>query len=201
MGVWKNLYIPLLWGREGQTHSYVIFSKPIFYIRNRPVMWFDRIILHLRLEGKKVLGWAVFYLFYLFWFTSKWEFSVTDPFLTTFYYVEKRNGILRKNRGEEFEKSYISLHGGREEVKNCQNHPYVINEWHLSCDHLFLPNWWWVLLLYPHWNLACYVFLFHTLEKSACVCICHLFLHFRCLGPSLLQIEARVHLFSRPHWK
>ena len=28
---------------------------------------------------------------------------VTDPFLTTFNYVEKRNGILRKNREEGFE--------------------------------------------------------------------------------------------------
>jgi hypothetical protein len=34
--------------------------------------------------------------------------------------------------GEEgFEKSYVPLHGGRG-VKNCQNHPYVINEWSLS---------------------------------------------------------------------
>ena len=39
-------------------------------------------------------------------------FSETDPFLTTFYYVEKRNVILRKNRGEGFEKSYVPLHGG-----------------------------------------------------------------------------------------
>ena len=31
------------------------------------------------------------------------SFSVTDPFLTTFYYVDKLNGILRKNRGERFE--------------------------------------------------------------------------------------------------
>ena len=38
---------------------------------------------------------------------------MTDPFPTTFYYVEKRNGILRKNRGEGFEKSYVPLHGGR----------------------------------------------------------------------------------------
>ena len=38
--------------------------------------------------------------------------SATDPFLT-FYYIEKRNGILRKNRGEGFEKSYVPLHGGR----------------------------------------------------------------------------------------
>ena len=29
-----------------------------------------------------------------------------------------------------FEKSYVPLHGGRG-VKNCQNHPYVINEWSL----------------------------------------------------------------------
>ena len=42
------------------------------------------------------------------------SFSVTDPFLTTFYYVEQRNGILRKNRGEGFEKSYVPLHGDRE---------------------------------------------------------------------------------------
>ena len=33
--------------------------------------------------------------------------------------------------GEGFEKSYIPLHGGREGVKNCQNHPYVNNEWPL----------------------------------------------------------------------
>ena len=26
----------------GQTHSYVIFSKSIFYIRNRAVKWFGR---------------------------------------------------------------------------------------------------------------------------------------------------------------
>ena len=56
------------------------------------------------------------------------SFSVPDPFLT-FYYVEKRNGILHKNRGEAFEKSYIPLHGGRGRVKNCQNHPYLIIEW------------------------------------------------------------------------
>ena len=58
------------------------------------------------------------------------SFSVTDLFLTTFYYVEKRNGILRKNRGEGFEKSYVPSHGVGG-VKNCRNHPYVINEWHL----------------------------------------------------------------------
>ena len=31
------------------------------------------------------------------------SFSVTDPFLTRFYYVEKRNGILGKNGGEGFQ--------------------------------------------------------------------------------------------------
>ena len=65
-------------------------------------------------------------------------FSVTDPFLTTFYYVEKLNGILRKNRGEEFEKSYVPLHGGRG-VKNCQNHSYVFNEWSLSTGWITVP--------------------------------------------------------------
>ena len=39
------------------------------------------------------------------------SFSVTDHFLTTFYYVEKRNRILRKSMGEGFEKSYIPLPG------------------------------------------------------------------------------------------
>ena len=34
---WKILNILLLWGVRGQTHSYVIFSKSIFYIRNRAV--------------------------------------------------------------------------------------------------------------------------------------------------------------------
>ena len=68
----------------------------------------------MRLEGKK-------------------RFSVTDPFLTTFYFVEKRNGILRKHRGEGFEKSYVPLHGSRG-VKNCQNHHYIINECPLRQD-------------------------------------------------------------------
>ena len=58
------------------------------------------IIFHLRLEGKIRVRMSCF--------------IVNDPFLTTFYYVEKRNGILRKSRGEGFEKSYIPLHGGRE---------------------------------------------------------------------------------------
>ena len=55
------------------------------------------------------------------------SFSVTYPFLTTFSYVEKLNGILSKNMGEGFEKSYVCLNGGRG-VNNCQNHAYVINE-------------------------------------------------------------------------
>ena len=55
------------------------------------------------------------------------SFSATDPFLTIFYYVEKLIGILRKNMGEGFEKSYVHLRGGRG-VKNCQNHDYIINE-------------------------------------------------------------------------
>ena len=39
-------------------------------------------------------------------------FCVTNPFPTTFCYVEKQNGILRKNREEGLEKSYVPLHGG-----------------------------------------------------------------------------------------
>ena len=48
------------------------------------------------------------------------------------YYVEKRNGILRKNRGKGFEKNYVPLHGGRRGGQNCQNNPYVIKEWYLN---------------------------------------------------------------------
>ena len=51
--------------------------------------------------------------------------------ILTFYYVEKRNGVLRKNRREGFEKSYLHLKVVGGEVKNCQNHPYVIIEWPL----------------------------------------------------------------------
>ena len=40
------------------------------------------------------------------------SFSVTDPFLTTFYYVEKLNGILRKNRGEGVRKILRKLTWG-----------------------------------------------------------------------------------------
>ena len=56
-------------------------------------------------------------------------FSVTDPFLTTFYYVEKGNGILCKSREDGFEKNYVPLHGGS---KIAKNHPYVVNEWPLT---------------------------------------------------------------------
>ena len=92
--------------------SYIIFSKSIFYISNREVgSGLAGIIFHLRLEGINCI-------------MMSW-FIVTDPFLITFYYVEKRNGILRKNRGEGFEKSYVPFN-------NFQNHPYVINEWPLT---------------------------------------------------------------------
>ena len=56
------------------------------------------IIFHLRLEGKKRIRMSCF--FTCFDLRQTGSFSVTDPFLTTFYYVEKRNEILRKNRGE-----------------------------------------------------------------------------------------------------
>ena len=40
-GLEKSLHT-LTFGRRGQIHSYVIFSKSIFYIRNRAVKWFGR---------------------------------------------------------------------------------------------------------------------------------------------------------------
>ena len=39
-GLEKSLHTLTLEG--GQTHSHVIFSKSIFYIRNRAVKWFGR---------------------------------------------------------------------------------------------------------------------------------------------------------------
>ena len=53
-------------------------------------------------------------------------------------YSVKYNFIMLRNEmesyvrigGEGFEKSYVPLHrGGGGGVRNCQNHPYVINEW------------------------------------------------------------------------
>ena len=69
------------------------------------------IIFHLRLEGKRRKKDELF--FTCFDLRQTGSFSVTDPFLTTFYYVEKGNGILRKNRGEGFEKILRTLTGGR----------------------------------------------------------------------------------------
>ena len=40
-GLEKSLHTST-WGGGGQTHSYVIFSKWIFYISNRAVKWFGR---------------------------------------------------------------------------------------------------------------------------------------------------------------
>ena len=69
-GLDKSLHT-FTFGEGGQTHSYVIFSKSIFYIRNRAVLWFGGIIFHLCLEGKKRIGMSCF--------------SVNDPFLSIFY--------------------------------------------------------------------------------------------------------------------
>ena len=44
------------------------------------------------------------------------SFSVTDPFLTTFYYVyyvEKQNGMLRKNRFQKFTYPYMVVGGSK----------------------------------------------------------------------------------------
>ena len=61
------------------------------------------------MEGKKLKNC----FFTCFDLRQTGSFGVTDPFLTTFYYVEKLNGILRKNREEGFEKCYVPLHAGR----------------------------------------------------------------------------------------
>ena len=59
------------------------------------MVWQGSYVFHLRLEGKKRIRMSCF-------FTSSTcidlrqtgSFSVTEPFLTIFCYVEKRNGIL-----------------------------------------------------------------------------------------------------------
>ena len=56
---------------------------------------------------------------------------VIDEWPLTFYYVERRNGILRKNRGRGFRYFIYPYMGIGAAAKNCQNHPYVINEWPL----------------------------------------------------------------------
>ena len=58
------------------------------------------VIFHLRLEDKNRIRISWFFTYFtIFDLRQTGSFSVTDPFLTTFYYVEKLNGILRKNRG------------------------------------------------------------------------------------------------------
>ena len=42
------------------------------------------------------------------------SFSLSDPFLTTFYYVKKLNGILRKNRGRGLTNLTYAYMGVRE---------------------------------------------------------------------------------------
>ena len=59
---------------------------------------------------------------------KKGKLILTDPFLTTFYYVKKRNAILHKNRGKGLKILRILTWGWGMVVNNCQNHPYVINE-------------------------------------------------------------------------
>ena len=84
----------------GQTHSYVYFPCRYFILEIARSSGLAGIIFHLRLEGKKSIRMSCF--------------SIPDPFLTTSYYVEKLNWILRKNRGKECEKSYVQLHWVRE---------------------------------------------------------------------------------------
>ena len=61
-------------------------------------------------------------------------FSVTDLFLTTFYYVEKRNGILRKNRGTGL-KNLTYPYMGKWGSQKLPKSSYVINEWPLREQH------------------------------------------------------------------
>ena len=76
------------------------------------------IIFHLRLEGRKRIRMSCFLLVSLFWILRQTgSFSVTDPFLTTFYHVEKLNEILRNNRGRGLKNLAYPYMGVREGSK------------------------------------------------------------------------------------
>ena len=84
----KSLHILTLGRGRGQTHSYVIFKIRYFILEIARSSDLAGITFNLRLTGKIRIRMRCF--------------SVVDAFLITFYYVEKRNGILRKNTGEGF---------------------------------------------------------------------------------------------------
>ena len=65
-------------------------------IQKRQFKWYERLII---IEDSR---WWKKSCFSCFDSRKTGSFSVTDPFLTTFYYVEKQNGILRKNMGDGF---------------------------------------------------------------------------------------------------
>ena len=97
-------------GRGSNPFLRNIFQLAILCQKSRgQVVWHGSYFICIWKIKKNLLGRAVFTCFDL---SQTGSFSVIDPFLTTFYYVEKRNGILRKNRGGGL-KSYVSLHGGR----------------------------------------------------------------------------------------
>ena len=58
---------------------------------------------------------------------NKGKLILTDPFLPIFYYVEKLNEILLKIGGRGLKILTYSYMGGGE-IKNCQNHPCVIDK-------------------------------------------------------------------------
>ena len=73
-------------GRGSNTFLRNIFQVDIFILEIARLNGLAGILFNLRLEGKKRISMSCLLLFIL-------RFSVTGPFLTLFYYVEKRNGI------------------------------------------------------------------------------------------------------------
>ena len=63
-------------GGRGQTHSYVIFSKSIFYIRNRVVKWFGRYHILFESGRKKSIRMSCFLLILQRMNSVKYNFSM-----------------------------------------------------------------------------------------------------------------------------
>ena len=133
-GGWKNLYILLRWGEGSQTHSYIIFSKSIGYFIleiARSCGLAGIIAIHLRLEGEKkliVMSWFLLVLI----LCQTGSFSVTDTFLHFIMFKKEMVSCVRIGGRGLKNLTYPYMGEG---IQNCQNHPYVINEWPLTTSN------------------------------------------------------------------
>ena len=106
-GLEKSLHTLTL-GRGVKPILTYSFPSGYFILKIARSIGLAGIIFHLRLEGiKRIVRMSCF--------------SVTDPFLTTLYYVKKLNGILCKNRGRGLKNlmyPYMEVGGGQKLSKS-----------------------------------------------------------------------------------